>query len=146
MSKTPTQTSVSPAAVKDVSDHVLVVDDDDMVREHAVRQLLALGYQVSEAPDGPTGLEIIHQRADIDLLFTDMVMAGGMSGRDLAEAAVRLRPGLRILFTSGHGEESIVLGGQLGQGFELLQKPYRRSELARRLRNAPMALGVTTPA
>ena len=61
--------------------HVLVVEDEDMVRDHVVRQLNQLGHRVSEAPDGLTGLDIIRTRTDIDLLFTDIVMPGGMSGK-----------------------------------------------------------------
>lgn len=114
--------------------HVLVVDDDDMVREHVIRQLVSLGYEVSEASDGPSGLEIIRARSDIDLLFTDIVMPGGMSGHDLADAAVQLRPELRVLLTSGYrgNRDSNDLGAEWG--FQWLQKPYRRHELAERLR------------
>lgn len=115
------------------SEHVLVVEDDDMVRSHVVRQLVSLGYQVSEASDGPTGLDIIRKRSDIDLLFTDIMMPGGMSGYDLAEAAEQLRPDLRILFTSGYTKDSIGYGSRLNS-WELLQKPYRRKQLASRLR------------
>lgn len=86
--------------------HVLVVEDDDMVRDLVVLQLAQLGFRVSEATDGLTGLDIIRTRADIDLLFTDIVMPGVMSGYDLAEAAEQLRPDLRILFTSGFNEDS----------------------------------------
>ena len=114
--------------------HVLVVEDDDMVRDHVVRQVGSLGYHVSEAPDGPSGLEILRARADVDLLFTDIVMPGGMSGRDLAEAARQLRPELRILFTSGYGGDDAGPDARPDQGFELLRKPYGRQELARRMR------------
>lgn len=132
--ETASEPSAAPSVVERGSEHVLVVEDDDMVRAHVVRQVASLGYEVSEAPDGPAGLEIIRNRPDIDLLFTDVVMPGGMSGCDLAEAAAKLRPELPILFTSGYCEDSIVHDGQLDQGVKLLQKPYRRHELARRLR------------
>jgi CheY-like chemotaxis protein len=126
--------TAAPSLVQRGCEHVLVVDDDDMVRAHVVRQLVSLGYQVSEARDGLSGLDIIRERSDIDLLFTDIVMPGGMSGLDLAEVAVQLRPELRILFTSGYSENSMFDNGQLKKEPELLQKPYRRKELARRLR------------
>jgi len=120
----------------DRTEHVLVVDDDEMVRESVVRQVASLGYRVSEAPNGPAGLDIVRACADIDLLFTDIVMPGGMSGYDLAEAAERLRPDVRILFTSGYSEDITTHGSRLVQSVEMLQKPYRRQDLAQCLRRA----------
>lgn len=129
-----TKTTAEPTIAERGSEHVLVAEDDDMVRELVVQQLISLGYEVSEAPDGPAALEVIRARSDIDLLFADIVMPGGKSGRELAEAALLLRPELRILFTSGHSEDSVVQSGRLDRGSNLLQKPYRRHELAGRLR------------
>lgn len=130
-----TETSAKPAGLTESRyEHVLVVEDDDLVRAHVVELVASLGYRVSESSDGPSGLAIIRARDDIDLLFSDIVMTGGMSGLDLAEAAVRLRPGLRILFTSGHSRESIVSNLQADQDIDLLQKPYNRQDLAQRLR------------
>lgn len=134
MTKAFAEPYASGTAVERGSEHVLVVEDDDLVRSHVVRQVISLGYQVSEAADGPAGLDIIRERTDINLLFTDLVMTGGMSGYDLAEAAEHLRPDLRLLFTSGHSKDSIGYGNWLDHSFELLQKPYRRQELAQRLR------------
>jgi len=130
----PTEPSDSSTLDGQEREHVLVVEDEDLVRSHVVQQLISLGYRVSEAPDGPSGLKAIRERSDIDLLFTDIVMPGGMSGHDLAEAARQLRPELRILFTSGYSENSIATFGSSDHDFELLQKPYRRRELALRLR------------
>ncbi len=113
---------------------VLVVEDDKLVRSYVVSQLKALGYRVLEAPEAQSALEIIHQVPDIDLLFTDVVMPGGMGGRELSEAALALRPGLKVLFTSGYTENSIVHNGKLDRGVELLSKPYRREQLAAKLR------------
>ncbi len=115
--------------------HVLVVEDDDMVRDLVVLQLTQLGFRVSEATDGLTGLDIIRTRADIDLLFTDIVMPGVMSGYDLAEAAEQLRPDLRILLTSGFDEDSNGHASRLNHR-EMLRKPYRRQDLAQYLRRA----------
>lgn len=115
--------------------HVLVVEDDDMVRDLVVLQLTQLGFRVSEATDGLTGLDIIRTRAHIDLLFTDIVMPGVMYGYDLAEAAEQLRPDLRILFTSGFNEDSNGHTIRLNHR-NMLQKPYRRQDLARHLRRA----------
>src|SRR5690606_15521201 len=73
---------------------------------------------------------------DIDLLFTDVIMSGGMTGRELAAMAQRLRPKLKVLYTSGYTENAIVHQGRLDPGVQLLRKPYRRAELARKLRQA----------
>ena len=73
-------------------------------------------------------------RSDVDLLFTDIVMPGGMDGRELADAARARIPGIGILFTSGYTEESMIHNGRLDPGVDLLSKPYRREELAARVR------------
>ena len=116
------------------SDTILVVEDDSLVRQHVVRQLEGLGYRVLEAPAGLAAIEILKQFPQIDLLFTDVVMPGGMGGRDLADAARALRPDLKVLFTSGYTENSIVHNGRLDEGVELLSKPYRREQLALKVR------------
>lgn len=113
---------------------ILVVEDDNLVRQHVVAQLKSLGYRVFEAPEAKTALEVLHQIADVKLLFTDVVMPGGMGGRELSEAALTLRPNLKVLFTSGYTENSIVHNGRLDPGVELLSKPYRREQLALKLR------------
>jgi signal transduction histidine kinase/CheY-like chemotaxis protein len=117
------------------SERVLVVEDDELVREHACRELRALGYEVLAADGGKAALALIEQHADIALLFTDVVMPG-MSGRSLADAARAMRPGLRVLYTSGYTENAIVHHGRLDSGVKLLPKPYRRAELARAVRGA----------
>ncbi len=113
---------------------VLVVEDDRLVRNYVVSQLKALGYHVLEAAEAKSALEILHQVPGIDLLFTDVVMPGGMGGRELSEEARALRPNLKVLFTSGYTENSIVHNGKLDAGIELLSKPYRREQLALKLR------------
>ncbi|HET7306402.1 MAG TPA: PAS domain S-box protein [Gammaproteobacteria bacterium] len=130
--------SVADAAIDTPSEVsgsvVLVVEDDDLVRRHAETLLIDLGYEVVAAGDGPGALELIRARPDIDLLFTDVIMPG-MNGRELAEAARKLRPALAILFTSGYTENAIVHHGRLDKGVHLLQKPYRKAELDRKLRD-----------
>lgn len=117
------------------SETVLLVEDNDLVGQYAAEQLVTLGYRLVRAGNAPEALEVLRARDDIDLLFTDIVMPGGMSGWQLADAARQLRPGLRVLYTSGYT-------GELGQATEpsdgspMLRKPYRRGELARRLREA----------
>ena len=115
--------------------NILLVEDDPLVRRYAYDQLVLLGYRVLQADNGSSALQIIEEREDIDLLFTDVVMPGAMSGRQLAEAAVRLRPDLQVLYTSGYTESAVVHHGRLDPGVQLLSKPYRREELARKIRD-----------
>jgi PAS domain S-box-containing protein len=115
---------------------ILLVEDDEMVRRYAHDQLVSLGYRVIEAADGRQGLRIIRAREDIDLLFTDVVMPGGMSGRQLADEARKVRPELKVLYTSGYPENAIVHHGRLDPGVQLLAKPYRRGDLARAIRDS----------
>ncbi|MDC8445391.1 MAG: PAS domain-containing protein [Nitrosomonas sp.] len=115
---------------------ILLVEDDDMVRKYAHDQLLSLGYQVRVAANGVEALNLIRDGEQIDLLFTDVVMPGGINGRQLADQALQLRPALKILFTSGYTENAIVHHGRLDPGVNLLNKPYRREELARRVQRS----------
>ncbi|HEY3147257.1 MAG TPA: PAS domain S-box protein, partial [Dongiaceae bacterium] len=115
---------------------ILVVEDNPDVRRLVLRQLRDLGYAVIEAANGPQALKILEDGASIDLLFTDVVMPGGMTGRQLAEAAKGRRPHLKTLFTSGYTEDSILRLGKLDPGVRLLSKPYRKHELAMRIREA----------
>lgn len=115
---------------------ILVVEDDDAVRQHVTAQLQGLGYQVLEAATGAEAMDVLDQSPAVDLLFTDVVMPGGMGGRDLADAARKLRPSLKVLFTSGYTENSIVHHGRLDPGVKLLSKPYRREKLAVKIREA----------
>jgi signal transduction histidine kinase/PAS domain-containing protein len=118
------------------TEQILLVEDDDLVRTQAERQLISLGYRVATAPDGPTALGIINQRSDIDLLFTDIIMSGGINGRSLANQSVNIRPGLRVLYTSGYTEKILLQNGRLDDGTLLLSKPYSRVELAQKVREA----------
>jgi CheY-like chemotaxis protein len=91
-----------------------------------------MGYTVVEAQDGAQALAVIERGDAVDLLFTDVVMPG-MSGRELADLARAHRPALRVLYTSGYAQDAIVHDGRLDPGVQLLAKPYRREELARRV-------------
>jgi PAS domain S-box-containing protein len=113
---------------------VLLVEDDPMVRGHVETMLRDLGYSVVVAENGAAGLGILEGRQPVDLLFTDMVMPGGMSGRDLAEAARKLRPRIKVLFTSGYTDDHVFAATQPEDGAAFLSKPYRRRELAAKLR------------
>lgn len=113
---------------------ILLVEDDEIVRQHVERQLLDLGYTVITAANGPKAIAELRTGKHIDLLFTDMVMPGGMNGRELAEAALEQRPGLKVLFTSGYAENAVLHQGRLERGVQLIRKPYRRRDLATKLR------------
>jgi len=113
-----------------------VVEDDDLVRRHVEAQLLGLGYRVVGAANGAAALELLLLDTHFDLLLTDVVMPGGMTGREVADAARRLRPRLRVLFMSGYTENAIVHGGRLDPDARLLSKPYRLRDLAAKVRAA----------
>ncbi len=114
---------------------ILAVDDDRAVRATVVMQLEKLGYTVLQADDAQTALQIIASPARVDLLLTDVVMPGGIGGKELAVLARRRRPGLPVLFTSGFpGSLSPNGGSPLDERDVLLSKPYRRRDLARAVR------------
>ncbi|MGM0632037.1 MAG: ATP-binding protein [Pseudomonadota bacterium] len=125
-----------PAAVGLVGgqENILVVEDNESVRQYVAAQLDGLGYQVREAASAAEALAIVDSGWPIDLLFTDVVMPGGMNGKQLADAARLQRPALKVLFTSGYTEDAIVHQGRLDPGVTLLGKPYRRAELVTKVR------------
>ena len=114
---------------------MLVVEDDVGVRTTVVDMLGALGYTVLKAEDGESALAVLHSGAQIDLLFTDVIMPGPVSSTEMARQARELQPDIAVLFTSGYAQDVIVHEGRLDAGVELLSKPYRREELARKLRH-----------
>ncbi|HEY0491455.1 MAG TPA: CHASE domain-containing protein [Telluria sp.] len=113
---------------------ILVVEDDAEVRETAISMLQQLGYTVLHAQDGESALALIQGGAQVDLVFTDVVMPGPVSSTELAGKAKRVLPGLRVLYTSGYTRNALTTGGRLDAGVQLLNKPYRREELALRIR------------
>jgi signal transduction histidine kinase/CheY-like chemotaxis protein len=115
---------------------ILIVEDDLLVRDYVVTQIERLGYRTLSAGNAAQALSIIDGAEPIDLLFTDVIMPGGMNGRQLATEAVRRRPGLKVLYTSGYTENAIVHHGRLDAGVMLLTKPYLSSDLARGIRTA----------
>jgi PAS domain S-box-containing protein len=116
------------------SEFILLVEDNAPVREFAKTQLHYLGYRVLEAANGKDALKILREHQDIDLLFTDVVMPGGLNGRELAHEARKLYPALKVLFCSGYAESAILHLGLLDEDLQLLNKPYSRLQLARRIR------------
>ena len=117
------------------SETILVVEDDDIVRGYVEGELKALGYRVIVTRNGPAALEILRGPETIQLLFTDVVMPGGLFGPELAREAARLRPDLRILMTSGYSEHPVEALDGLGREVQILNKPYRRHDLAMMLRS-----------
>ncbi len=115
--------------------HVLIVEDDDPVRDHAVRVVRSLGYRVREARSGPEALHLLSQDLRCDLLLTDVVMPG-MSGGQLAQAVRVLIPSVPVVFVTGHNSDADVEQLRREGGALLLPKPYRRQALADALRAA----------
>ena len=113
---------------------VLVVEDDEPLRAYTVEMLRELGYGVLEARNGPAALEMLENNPSIDLLFTDIVMPGGMNGRQLADEAQRRRPGLKVLFTTGYTRNAIVHHGRLDPGVEMIGKPFSFEDLGVKIR------------
>ena len=113
---------------------VLVVEDDQSVRDTAVMLLSDLGYRVLDAVDGGSALEILEHDESIDLLFLDLVISGGMSGADVAYEAQRRLPKIKILLTTGYTETVVNHGSRLHAGIQLLPKPYTKEDLGRTLR------------
>ncbi|WFU44218.1 ATP-binding protein [Bradyrhizobium sp. CB82] len=114
---------------------ILVVEDDPLVQGYVIAQLGSLGYRTLVAGDGAAALALVGQDVKFDLLFTDIIMPGGMNGRDLAEAIRERRPNVRVLYTSGYTDDAIVHEGHLDPGVALLRKPYRKSELSQKVRD-----------
>jgi CheY-like chemotaxis protein len=112
---------------------ILVVDDNSGVLEEATEQLTRLGYDVVSASSGAEALAVLERGEKIDLLFTDVVMPGDIAGRDLADKASELRPGLKVLFASGYFEGALVSKGALETDVQFIAKPYRMKALAQKV-------------
>ena len=113
---------------------ILVVEDDEAVRAVTTGFLDDLGYNALCAGDAAAALALVREHADIVLLLTDVVLPGGTNGRKLAEEVLRIRPGLKVLFTSGYTPNAIIHGGILDPDVELLSKPFTAPALAEKLR------------
>ena len=132
----------NPSSIEGGDETILIVEDDGLVRAFVISQIQSLGYRTLAAIHAAEALVFIDGPEKIDLLFTDMIMPGSMNGRQLADEALRRRPALKILFTSGYSNEAIIHHGHLDDGVLLLAKPYRKSDLARMIRSA-LAADVT---
>jgi PAS domain S-box-containing protein len=119
---------------------VLVVEDEGELRALVVRMLKSLGYDVREAGSGARALQLLESSIEVDLLITDVVLPGGLSGSELADEVARRIPDLPVLYMSGYTENAILRDGRSGEGIHFLQKPFRRVDIARAIRKA---LGAT---
>jgi DNA-binding response OmpR family regulator len=113
---------------------VLVVEDEDFIRQLVVELLIDQGFAVLSASHGADGLRQIESGRKVDLLLTDVGLPGGMNGRQLADAARMVRPGLRVLFMTGYAENAVVGDGSLESGMEVITKPFHLEALALRVR------------
>jgi PAS domain S-box-containing protein len=111
-------------------DTVLVVEDDEDVRRYTVNMLRELGYNVIQAGDGSAALRHLEAHPEIRFLFSDVGLPGEYNGRELAEEAVRRRPYLKVLFTTGYGLDGIIHEGRLDAGVQLITKPYTFEEFS----------------
>jgi len=124
--------SIAPQAAP--GERLLVVDDDASVRSIACELLKESGYMVLEAQDGLAALDILQSDIPLDLLVTDVGLPGGMNGRQLANAARAVRPGLKVLFITGYAEQAVMGNVQLDAGMQILTKPFALDVLAKRVK------------
>ena len=125
--------SIGAENVNGAGRRVLVVDDEPTVRMLICDVLNSGGYEVLEAIDGPSALKIINSDVWIDLLITDVGLPGGMNGRQIADAARVVRPGLSVLFVTGYAEQLVVASNNLEQGMAVLTKPFSIEALQERV-------------
>lgn len=140
------QAAAYPLSAAGGSERILAVEDDPALRATVVEMLQGLGYEVVEAGDAASALAIIEKGERFDLLFSDVMMPGPLRSTELAECARKLLPGIGVLYTSGYAENAIVHGGRLDPGVTLLSKPYRREQLATKLRQILDRRPAATPA
>ena len=123
-----------PAPIPRGSETILLVEDDEEVRKFSVEVLREHGYPIHAAADGARALSLLETESDISLLFTDVVLPGGMNGRQLADEARRRRPELKVLYATGYTRNAIIHQGRLDAEVELLTKPFTAEALARKVR------------
>jgi CheY-like chemotaxis protein len=114
---------------------VLVIDDEEIVRGLIVEVLTDQGYRVVEAPDGVAGLKLLDTIGRLDLLVTDVGLPGGMNGRQVADAARTMRPGLKVLFVTGYAENAAVGNGHLEPGMQVITKPFQTAAIVNKVRD-----------
>ncbi|MDP9091006.1 MAG: response regulator, partial [Pseudomonadota bacterium] len=127
--------NLEPHATGAKNETILLVEDDADVRNYSSETLRELGYTVLEADNGHVALKLLDSNPQVQLLFTDVGLPGGMNGRQLSQQARRLRPDLKVLFTTGYARNAIVHDGRLDPGVELIAKPFAQAALASKLRD-----------
>ncbi len=127
------RTAVEPTRTGDRSEIILVVEDDVLMRRLTTDALHELGYTVFESDNAASALATLDRVADVKLLFTDVVMPD-VNGKKLADEAVRRRPGLKVIFTTGYTANAVVHGGVLDHGVHLISKPFTLDQLATKVR------------
>lgn len=130
-----TQSEHPPYPEAAAEETILVLEDDDDVRTYSAEILRELGYNVVEAHDGPAALRALDQQPRVDLLFTDVVLPGGMTGAQVAAQARATRPSLKVLFTTGYARNAIIHHGRLDKGVQLITKPFSFDDLAAKVRD-----------
>ncbi|WBU30467.1 ATP-binding protein [Rhodopseudomonas palustris] len=126
--------SAAPPLAQGGRESVLVVEDDALVRSYVMTHLKALGYTAHSAASAAEAMSMVYDDVEFDLLFTDVMLSGGMNGPQLADELRKYKPNLKVLFTSGYTENAMLHHGRLDPAVMLLPKPYRRADLARMLR------------
>jgi PAS domain S-box-containing protein len=142
-SRAPDDDGPAPAPLNAVggAETILVVEDDPQVKETAIGILGQLGYHVLNAHDGASAVALLRSGVAIDVLFTDVVMPGPVSSTELARIARQLLPSIAVLYTSGYTQNALLTGGRLDEGVQLLGKPYRREQLAHKIREVLVGAG-----
>jgi two-component system NtrC family sensor kinase len=123
-----------PAPIDRGDEAILLVEDDEEVRKFSVEVLREHGYIIHAAADGASALRLLETESNIKMLFTDVVLPGGMNGRELADEARRRRPDLKVLYATGYTRNAIIHQGRLDAEVELLTKPFTAEALARKIR------------
>jgi CheY-like chemotaxis protein len=122
----PTEPAEASAPATEI---ILVVEDDDRVRHVTVTRLKMIGYEVLEAQNGRTALQVLAGASRVDILFTDLIMPGGLSGRQVASRARQVMPNIRVPLTSGYAEDLVHADELQRERLSVLRKPYRQAEL-----------------
>jgi PAS domain S-box-containing protein len=143
--KSPDQIPADEEAIPRGHETILVAEDDPFVRSSVIRLIESLGYSVVAAVNGNDALLKLRANPEIDMLFTDIVMPGGINGWELADQARQIRPGLPVVYSSGYALEMLAQQGRAPAQSIILVKPYRKAELAERLREALTANLLASP-
>jgi CheY-like chemotaxis protein len=126
--------SHAPVPISGKGETIMVVEDDPAMRQLVVTLLADLGYRTLDAEDGMTALEMINRGRRFDLLLTDVVLPRGISGPTLAGVAQKAMPGLKVLYMSGYTRDAMQHNRVLGDGVHLIMKPFRKRDLAQKIR------------